>query len=331
MKIAFFSTHKFERPFYENLNQSYGFSFTFFESALNKKTVELAREFDVICAFANDNLSLEVMESLKSFGIKLIALRSAGFNHVDMTAAHDLKIPVVRVPEYSPYSVAEHAVALILCLNRKIHRAYNRVREGNFSLDGLTGFDLHGKTVGVVGTGKIGAAFCQIMTGFGCRVLAFDKFPSQALKDKGVEFVALSQLIAESDIISLHVPLNKETFHLIGKAEIDQMKSGVMLVNTSRGALLDTKALIEGLKSGQIKSAALDVYEEEEGLFFHDFSETIIQDDLISRLISFPNVLVTSHQAFLTKEALTNISETTLENIAQFMRGEKLSHEVRID
>lgn len=331
MKIAFFSTHKFERPFYEKLNEKYGHTFTFFEAGLNPKTVELARDHEVICAFANDQLSSEVIESLKSFQVKLIALRSAGFNHVDMATAHRVGIPVVRVPEYSPYAIAEHAVALILSLNRKIHRAYNRVREGNFSLDGLTGFDLHGKTVGVVGTGKIGAVFCQIMKGFGCKVLAFDKFPQQALIDKGVQYTTLQDLIAQSDIISLHVPLNKETFHLIGKSEIDQMKTGVMLVNTSRGALVDTKALIEALKTGKVKNAALDVYEEEEGLFFHDHSETIIQDDLISRLISFPNVLITSHQAFLTQEALINISETTLENIAQYERAEALSNEVRVD
>lgn len=331
MKIAFFSTHKFERPFYDRLNEKYGFSITFYEPALTKKTVELAKDHDVVCAFANDNLCLEVIEALKTFDVKLIALRSAGFNHVDIKAAHDLEIPVVRVPEYSPYAIAEHAVALILSLNRKIHRAYNRVREGNFSLDGLTGFDLNGKTVGVVGTGKIGAVFCQIMKGFGCRVLAYDKFPRQDMLDKGIEYVALTELIARSEIISLHVPLNKETFHLIGKKEIEQMKPGVMLVNTSRGALIDTKALIEALKTGKVKNAALDVYEEEEGLFFHDFSDEIIQDDLISRLITFPNVLITSHQAFLTNEALTNISETTLENISQFSQGRTLTNEVRLD
>jgi D-lactate dehydrogenase len=325
MNIAFYSTHKFELPYYQN---STDVNFTFLEVGLNPQTVDLAHGHDGVCAFANDLLNEEVLRKLHSFNISLIALRSAGYNHVDMKMADELGLTVLRVPEYSPYAIAEHTVALILTLNRKIHRAYNRVRESNFSLDGLTGFDLHEKTVGVIGTGKIGKVFCRIMLGFGAHVLAYDLEQDQELIERGVKYVTLEEVIKLGDVISLHVPLTPETFHLINAKTISQMKNGVMLVNTSRGGLVETKALINALKSGHVKHAALDVYEEEEGLFFHDHSESIIQDDQISRLLSFSNVLITSHQAFLTKEALENIAKTTFENIGDYKHKRKLKNQV---
>jgi D-lactate dehydrogenase len=283
-----------------------------------------------VCSFVNDHLDNETLTKLHSNGVRLIALRSAGFNHVDLATSERLGMAVMRVPEYSPYAVAEHATALILALNRHIHRAYNRVREGNFSLDGLVGFDLHGKTVGVVGTGRIGAVLLQIMHGFGCRLLAFDVKPNGDLpKRLPVQYVPLEQLLRESEIVSLHVPLTPDTRHMINASTLALMKPGVMLINTGRGALIDTRALIDALKDGRIGAAGLDVYEEEEGVFFMDLSDCVLQDDVLARLLTFPNTLITSHQAFLTREALANIARTTLSNITAYERGEPLQNEVR--
>jgi D-lactate dehydrogenase len=271
-----------------------------------------------VCAFINDNLNAEVLHKLKDKGIELIALRSAGFNHVDMVCASHLSLPVVRVPAYSPYAVAEHAVGLLLCLNRGIHRAHNRIREGDFSLRNLIGFDLHGKTVGVIGTGKIGQAFTNIMLGFGCNVIAYDVLHNEQCIQSGVIYASLDNLLSHADVISLHCPLTPDTYHLIGRKALAKMRDGVTIINTSRGKLVDTKAIINGLKSGKVGLLGLDVYEEEEALFFEDFSAQGIQDDLLARLITFPNVIVTSHQGFFTKEAMINIAQTTLSNISQF-------------
>lgn len=316
-KIAFYSTHGFEKKYFVEANSKYNFHIDFFEAQLNLQTINLLSDHQVVCAFVNDQLGSEVIESLKHKGVELIALRSAGFNHVHLKSCQKNNIKVVRVPEYSPFSVAEHAVALLLTLNRKIHRAYNRVREGNFSLDGLVGYDLHKKTIGVVGVGKIGKVFCKIMQGFGCRVQVYDLKRDTDLEKSGVRYCSLDEIYQSSDIVSLHVPLLPSTKHLIDANAIAQMKHGVVILNTGRGGLIDTKALIDGLKSGAIGGACLDVYEEEEGMFFHDLSESIIQDDVITRLMTFPNVLLTSHQAFLTAEALGNIADTTLFNVHQ--------------
>jgi D-lactate dehydrogenase len=331
LRVAFFDTHPFEREYFNALNMSMGQELTYFEPRLTRETARLAQGFPVVCSFANDKLDRLAIGVLKECGVKLIALRSAGFNHVDLAAAHAAGLRVVRVPAYSPYAVAEHAVTLILALNRKIHRAYSRVREGNFSLGGLVGFDLHGKTVGVVGTGRIGAAFASIMRGFGCRVLAYDLVTNPELEGPlQVKYVDLPELYANSDVISLHVPLTPKTRHLIDAAALAQMKSNAMIINTGRGALIDTAALISALKSGTIGFAGLDVYEEEEGIFFEDLSNTVLQDDQLARLLTFPNVLVTAHQGFLTKEALGNIAETTLENIRDFELGKPLKNEVKL-
>jgi D-lactate dehydrogenase len=281
-----------------------------------------------VCVFVNDQAVAEVLAALAAAGTRLLALRSAGFNHVDLDAARRLGITVARVPAYSPHAVAEHTVALMLALNRKIHRAYTRVREGNFALDGLLGFDLYRSTVGVVGTGAIGTEVARIMLGFGCRVLAFDKTIREDLAARGVEYVALDALLAQSTIVTLHTPLTAETRHLIDAAAIGRMPRGVMIINTGRGALVDTPALIDGLKSGQIGYLGLDVYEEEESLFFRDLSSTVIQDDVFARLLTFPNVIITGHQAFFTREALAAIAETTLQNIDAFERGERSGNEL---
>lgn len=315
MQVAIFSTKRYEEGLFATLNESVGHRLTFLDVALSERTAPLAKGFPCVCAFVNDDLSQPVLEQLASGGTKLLALRSAGFNHVDLPAAKELGFIVVRVPAYSPYAVAEHTIAMILALNRKIHKAYNRVREANFSLDGLLGFDLHGKTVGVVGTGKIGRVTANILHGFGCRALAYDLFPNDEARAIPVEYVPLRELIEQSDIISLHCPLTKETHHLIDDEAIRAAKPGVMLINTSRGGLVDTRAVIQGLKSGKIGSLGLDVYEEEAGLFFEDLSRSILQDDVFARLLTFPNVLITGHQAFFTKEALDNIIKTTLGNI----------------
>lgn len=330
MKIAVFDTHRYDREALELANQAYGFQFSFFDARLKPETTILGQGHDVVCAFVNDQLTRPVLEALKAQGIKLIALRCAGFNNVDLKAAQELGLPVVRVPEYSPYAVAEHAVALLLALNRKIHRAHNRVREGNFSLDGLVGFDLKGKTVGVVGTGKIGRVFARIMHGFGCKVLAYDVQEDAALvAEAQVEYVPLERLFGEADIISLHVPLLPQTHHMINEEALGRMKTGVVLINTSRGALVDASALVEALKQGRIGAAGLDVYEEEAGVFFQDLSGLVLQDDVLARLLTFPNVIVTSHQAFLTQEALSNIANTTLGSIKAFAEGAPLVYQVR--
>jgi D-lactate dehydrogenase len=321
--IAFFSFKKYEQPFYQNLP----FECHYFEENLGLSNVKLAEGHPIISCFVNDKLNAEIINHLADKGLRLIALRCAGFNHVDLNVAKQRNVTIVRVPAYSPYAVAEHAVALILALNRKIHKAYNRVREGNFSLDGLTGFDLHGSTVGIIGTGKIGAVFAGIMKGFGCKIFAYDPFVNKDIEGFS-QYVDLDTLLKESDIISLHLPLSPKTFHLIDLEKIEKMKPGAMLINTSRGGLVDTKAVIAGLKSGKIGSLGLDVYEEEEGLFFQDHSGEIILDDVLARLLTFNNVLITSHQAFLTQNALHNIADTTMENVQAFLNGEKLLNEV---
>lgn len=329
MKIAFFDTHDFERPFFEMANQTYNHSITFFEPRLTYQTASLANGFKCVCSFVNDKLTSETIQYLYDEGVRLLALRSAGFNHVNLDAASAVGLKVVRVPEYSPFAVAEYAIGLILTLNRKIHRANTRVHEGNFSLNGLMGFDLHDKTIGIIGTGKIGSIMCKIMNGFGCRVLAYDiKIDEKLNEEKTCKYVSLDDLFSQSDIISLHAPLTPESHHMIDQKSISQMKKGVMLINTGRGALIDTKALINALKKGQVGHAGLDVYEEEEGIFFEDLSEQILQDDTLARLLTFPNVVLTSHQAFLTKEAVTNIARTTLQNITDFENGDELKNEV---
>jgi D-lactate dehydrogenase len=331
MKVFVYDTHSYDRERFCKENENFNHNLNFYEGKLNEKSAALASGFDCVCPFVNDKLNQEVLSTLASNGTRLIALRSAGYNHVDLAAAKNLGLKVVRVPEYSPYSVAEHAMALILTLNRKIHKAFNRVREGNFSLEGLVGFDLHGKTVGVIGTGKIGTAFIKIARGFGCQVIAYDLYPNEKLaKELDFKYVPLEEIFERSDIISLHVPLSKETKHLINSKALEKMKSGVMLINTSRGGLIDTKALINGLKSGEIGSAGLDVYEEEEQFFFQDLSGHVLSDDVLIRLMTFPNVVLTSHQGFLTNEALGNIAETTLQNISDFQNGRELKNEVSI-
>jgi D-lactate dehydrogenase len=319
MVVAVFDTHRFDRAALEKENSNLRHELHFFGARLDRKTVPLAAGSEAVCVFVNDILDQPTLAALRELGVKLIALRCAGFNQVDVAAATELGLTVTRVPDYSPYAVAEHAVALLLALNRKLPRAYHRVRESNFSLEGLVGFDLHGKTVGVVGTGKIGAVFATIMAGFGCRLLAYDPYPRD---DLPVTYVEPAQLLAESDVISLHVPLLPDTRHFLNAQTIASMKKGAIVVNTSRGALIDAPALIEALKSGHLGGAALDVYEEEAGIFFRDLSNEILQDDVLARLISLPNVLITSHQAFLTREALANIAKTTLETISAFERGE---------
>jgi len=328
VRIAIFDTHRHDRASLEEANARYGHVLTFFEPRLTHQTAKLATGFDVVCSFVNDRLDRETLEVLNAGGVRLVALRSAGFNHVDLQAAAALGLPVVRVPEYSPYAVAEHAVALVLALDRKIHRAHARIREGNFSLDGLLGSDLHGKTVGLVGTGRIGGVAARIFRGFGCRVLAHDLKPQPELVALGVEYVALDRLYSQSDIISLHVPLTPATRHMIEDDVLARMKPGVMLINTSRGALIDSRALIAALKRGHIGSAGLDVYEEEEGVFFEDLSNQVLLDDVLARLLTFPNVVITSHQGFFTREALAAIANTTLASVTAFERGEPLIHQV---
>jgi D-lactate dehydrogenase len=330
MKIAVFDAHTYDRQALERANTTHAHELTFLEPRLTAETAALAAGFPAACSFVNDRIDRQALETLRAGGTRLIALRSAGYNHVDLRAAAELGFTIVRVPAYSPHAVAEHAVALILALNRRIHRAYNRVREGNFGLDGLEGYDLHGKTVGVIGTGRIGAVFAGIMRGFGCRVLAFDTYPDAALAGSAaVAYVDLPQLFRESNILSLHVPLTPATHHMIGAEALQSMKRGSVLINTSRGALIDTRALIAALKTGHIGAAGLDVYEEEEGIFFRDLSDQVLQDDVLARLLTFPNVLVTSHQAFLTREALDAIATTTLENIRVFEAEGRAVNEVR--
>lgn len=331
MKVAVFSTKPYDRRSFDAANERHSHELYYLEPHLTAETTILARGFPAVCAFVNDVLDATVLRSLHDEGVRLIALRCAGFNNVDLQIADELGMTVVRVPAYSPYSIAEHTVGLILALNRKIHRAYNRVQEGNFALDGLMGFDLHGRTVGIIGTGKIGRIVAGIMRGFGCTVLAHDPYPHPELEALGGSYVPLDELLQRSDIISLHCPLTPDTYHLIGEAALGQMKPGVMIINTSRGAVVDTRAVIEALKSGQVGYLGLDVYEEEADLFFEDLSNHVIQDDVFARLLTFPNVLITGHQAFFTAEALQNIADVTLGNVADFEAGRALENAVRYE
>jgi D-lactate dehydrogenase len=328
MRVAVFSTKSYDRQFFEAENLTHGHELLFLEPRLTHETATLTAGCEAVCVFINDTLDGETLRAIASQGVKLIALRSAGFNHVDLKVAVELGMTVVRVPAYSPYAVAEHAVALILALNRKIYRAYNRVRDDNFALDGLLGFDLHGSTVGIVGTGKIGQCFAKIMHGFGCRLLAYDPYPSEACQGLGVAYVDLPALLAASDIVSLHCPLTPANHHLIDAESLKQLKSGAMLINTSRGGLLDTAAVIEGIKTGRVGYLGIDVYEQEEALFFEDLSNTLIQDDTFQLLQSFPNVLITAHQGFFTRNALKNIAETTLANITDFEHGRTCPNQI---
>ncbi len=316
MRIAFFDAKPYDTPWFDRFGQEVGITFKYLETKLNEDTVELANGFDGVCAFVNDTVNATVIDRLVELDISVVAMRCAGFNNVDMKHARG-RIHVVRVPAYSPYAVAEHAMAMLLTSVRRIHKAYIRTKDFNFSLSGLTGFDLHGKTVGIVGTGRIGRVFADICRGFGMHILAYDKNPTA---NSGVEYVSLETLLAKSNIISLHCPLTDETFHLINRETVPHLKRGVIIINTSRGALIDAEALLEGIKSRRIGAACLDVYEEESDIFFEDFSGHIVEDDTLARLISMPNVLVTSHQAFLTEEALANIAETTVTNLVELMR-----------
>ncbi len=317
MKVAVFSAKQYDRASFDKVNAG-RHQLDYFEPHLDSATAPLAHGHDAVCVFVNDRLDSAVLDALASDGVRLVALRCAGFNNVDLAAARRLGITVARVPAYSPHAVAEHTVALILALNRKLHRAYNRVREGNFALEGLLGFDLNGRTAGIVGTGKIGAVAARILHGFGCTVLAFDPYPAESCRALGVRYVALDELLGASDIITLHCPLTPENHHLINADALEKMKQGAMLINTSRGGLLDTRAVIAALKSGKLGHLGLDVYEEESELFFEDLSGTILRDDIFTRLLTFPNVIITGHQGFFTREALDNIARTTMENITQF-------------
>jgi D-lactate dehydrogenase len=322
MVISFFSTQSYDKTFFDRFNSRH--DIRYLEASLNEQTAKLTLDSQAVCVFVNDKITEAVVHQLVENGVKLIALRCAGYNNVDIRVAKEQGLTIVRVPAYSPHAVAEHAVALILTLNRKTHKAYNRVREGNFSLERLTGFDLYGKTVGVIGTGKIGETFCRILKCFGCKVIAFDIIENKALITEGVSYLPLEEVLAQSDIVSLHCPLNDQTYHLINATTLSLMKQGAMLINTGRGALIDTPAVINALKSGQLGYLGIDVYEQEDTLFFHDFSESVIQDDVIMRLMSFSNVLITAHQAFFTEEALSQIAITTLQNISDFEDKKKL-------
>ncbi|MCP2004506.1 UNVERIFIED_ORG: D-lactate dehydrogenase [Buttiauxella agrestis ATCC 33320] len=328
MKLAVYSTKQYDKKYLEQVNTEYGFDLEFYDFLLTEKTAKTALGCDGVCIFVNDDASRPVLEELKKQGVKFIALRCAGFNNVDLDAAKELGLPVVRVPAYSPEAVAEHAVGMMMCLNRRIHRAYQRTRDANFSLEGLTGFTMFGKTAGVIGTGKIGLAALKILKGFGMRLLAFDPYPSAAALELGVEYVDLPTLFAQSDVISLHCPMTPENYHLLNRSSFEQMKNGVMVINTSRGGLIDSQAAIDALKNQKIGALGMDVYENERDLFFEDKSNDVIQDDLFRRLSACHNVLFTGHQAFLTAEALTSISETTLENLRQLENGEPCVNQV---
>ncbi|HPF87245.1 MAG TPA: 2-hydroxyacid dehydrogenase [Candidatus Limiplasma sp.] len=321
-KIAFFDAKPYDKEWFDRVNTTYDIQYL--ETKLTPATARLAAGSDAVVAFVNDNLNAEVIDILYDLGIRVIAMRSAGYSNVDFKEAYG-KINIVRVPAYSPYAIAEHAMGLLLTVNRKLNRAYNRTRDFNFSIAGLTGVDLHAKTAGVIGTGKIGRAFIDICKGFGMRVIAYDAYPA---KDTDIEYVSLDTLLTQSDVISLHCPLNEQTMHMLDAAAFEKMKKGVFIVNTSRGALIDTEALLDALNSGKVRGAGLDVYEEEAELFYEDNSETMIRDDLLALLVSRPNVMLTSHQAFLTEEALQNIAQTTLQNLDEFFAGGYLSNEV---
>lgn len=328
MRVAVFSTKPYDERYLRAANEAFGHELVFLESRLSAQTASLGAGAEAVCVFVHDDVSAPVLSALAERKIRFVVLRCAGFNNVDLARAAELGIRVARVPAYSPHAVAEHTLALILALNRKIHRAYTRVREGNLALEGLLGFDLHGRCVGVVGTGRIGRVVCQILLGFGCCVMAHDMHRDAELEKRGVRYVDLTEMFERADIVSLHCPLTPATHHLINREAVRRMKRGVMLINTSRGELIDTQAVIAGLKSGQIGYLGLDVYEEEEGLFFEDLSGRIIQDDTFSRLLTFPNVLITAHQAFFTHEAMTNIAQTTLENITAFEKTGTCANEL---
>jgi len=326
--IAFFDTKPYDKKSFDEINKNYNFNIKYFDHRLSPDTVTLAQGADIICIFVNDIVTKDITTSLIENNTKLIALRCAGYNNVDLEAVYK-KLHVVRVPAYSPYAVAEHATALMMGLNRKIHKAYYRTRDGNFSINGLLGFDMHEKTAGVIGTGKIGKCLISILKGFGMKILAYDTYPDREYEKKeNITYVDLDNLYKHSDVISLHCPLTPQTKHMINSESISRMKEGVMIINTGRGKLINTKALIEGLKSGKIGSAGLDVYEEESEYFFEDFSNSMIEDDVLARLLTFPNVLITSHQGFFTTEALHNIADTTLSNIVEFFKGGFLKNEI---
>jgi D-lactate dehydrogenase len=329
MKIAVFSAERYDRQFLDAANAAEGHQLKYFDTPLGPETASLAAGHEAVCIFVNDTADAAVLDALQRGGTRLVALRCTGFNNVDLPAAARLGIKVVRVVDYSPYSVAEHAVALLLAINRKIHRAYNRTRDSNFALDGLMGFDVHGKTVAVIGTGKIGRVFARIMLGFGCEVIGYDTYPSAEFEALGAHYAEPGEIGARADIISLHCPLTPETHHIVNAKTLARMKPGALLVNTSRGGLVHTEAVIEALKSGQLGGLALDVYEQEAGLFFRDLSSTVITDDVLQRLISLPNVIVTGHQAFFTREAVTTICETTLRSVTEFATGKPLSNEIK--
>ncbi|MDP4118662.1 MAG: 2-hydroxyacid dehydrogenase [Bacillota bacterium] len=322
-KVAFFDTKSYDKIWFDKLNKNY--EITYFEEKLNHHTAKFTEGFDAVCAFVNDNINEKAIQRLRSNNVQLIAMRCAGYSNVDIKAAYENKMNVVRVPAYSPYAVAEHAMGLLMTLNRKLHKAYNRTRDFNFNITGLTGIDLHGKTVGIIGTGKIGSAFINICKGYGMEILAYDLHPSENLN---IKYVDLETLLAQSDIISLHCPLTDETKHILDEKSFKLMKDGVFIINTSRGALIDSQALLDALNSGKIRGAGLDVYEEEADLFYEDNSGTVITDDTLSLLVSKPNVLLTSHQAFLTEEALHNIAEITLQNLDDFFDDKDLPNEI---
>ena len=327
-KIAFFGAKPYDIASFDKVNEKYNYDIRYYKGHLNPNNVVLTQDTDVVCIFVNDTADAAVIDAMVDNGVKLLALRCAGFNNVDLKAAKG-KLPVVRVPAYSPYAVAEYSLALMLSLNRKIHRAYWRTRDGNFSLNGLMGFDMHGKTIGIIGTGKIAKILIRLLKGFGMRILAYDLYPDMKFAgEEGISYVSLDELYRESDIISLHCPLTDQTKYMMDKDSIDKMKEGVMIINTGRGQLINTNDLIEGLKEKKIAAAGLDVYEEEGEYFYEDKSDKIIDDDVLARLLSFNNVIVTSHQAFFTKEALHNIAETTLQNIEDFRCHRPLVNEV---
>lgn len=328
MRIAVFNSKPYDREFLSAAVGKFSHELLFLEPHLAPATAKLAEGYGCVCVFVNDRLDADVLQTLAAGGTKLIALRCAGFNNVDLAAAAALGMRVIRVPAYSPFSVAEHTVGLMLTLNRKFHKAYNRVREGNFSLEGLLGFDIHGRTVGIVGTGKIGECTARILAGFGCRLLAFDPYPNEAVKQLGADYVDLPRLLGESDVVTLHCPLTPESYHLIDEARLAMMKPGAMLINTGRGALVDAGAVVEALKSGRLGALGIDVYEEEAELFFEDHSGHAILDDVFSRLLTFPNVVVTGHQAFFTRDALASIASQTIAGVTAFETGKPLVNEV---
>ncbi len=328
MKVAIYSTKNYDRKYFELVNVKYGFQLEFFDFQLNERTAKMAEHCDVVCIFVNDDGSRKVLEKLAALGVKMVALRCAGFNNVDLKAAKELGLQVVRVPAYSPEAVAEHTVGLMMTLNRRIHRAYQRTREANFSLEGLIGFNMHGRTVGVIGTGKIGVAVMRILKGFGMRILAYDPFKNSVAEELGAQYVELDELYAKSHVITLHCPATPENYHLLNRDAFAQMKDGVMIINTSRGTLIDTQAAIDALKQRKIGALGMDVYENERDLFFEDKSNEVIQDDVFRRLSACHNVLLTGHQAFLTEEALMSISDVTLTNIYSLKTGKPCENQV---